>query len=124
MCNDINLKGGHLVSEEFDEREELRKFEGQIVKLKGTLNKRLKKSVYGKKMRLFTNVQILGTNIIVPHVWISSTKELFKVNDGEEIIFNAVVYRYTKKVEVCGIPVSRSKFGFDRIRNIVRKEAK
>ena len=45
MCNGINLKGGNLVSEEFDEREELRKFEGQIVKLKGTLNKRVKKSV-------------------------------------------------------------------------------
>lgn len=104
-------------------REELKKFLGQSIMVRGKWNKNRQRNALGKELTLFTDVEVLcDPSIKLTHIWIPYTTRLESINNGDYVVFNASVFKYQKKTTICGVTVMKDSYGLKRIKYIESSE--
>lgn len=104
-------------------REELKRFLGQNIMVRGKWNKNRQRNALGKELTLFTDVEILCDPAIkLTHIWIPYTTKLESVGNGDYIVFNASVFKYRKKINICGVTVMKDSYGLKRIKYVESNE--
>lgn len=104
-------------------REELKRFLGQNIMVRGKWNKNRQRNALGKELTLFTDVEILcDPTIKLTHIWVPYTTKLESVGNGDYIVFNASVFKYRKKTTICGVTVMKDSYGLKRIKYIKSNE--